>query len=216
MKLSFLRIARLFLISITISCQSAPNSYLGVSSEGVACVCDNYVKFHLQSRIHKFRFKTNGDYSISEGEEWRGAWGAKRDYGYKINISAGRKESIKVASWFYKKLEFVGGPAGTITRSIFPKRLNFGMEGTIHFEYENHSYSVKELMIAQGTKLLLQNWWIGGKYMLRTFDDYDLPFLTQELYSEENPTKAIKLSIKPSMNKLTANVFYLSVEEINN
>ena len=179
------------------------------STENMATIRDNYVDLVLMDGIRNFRFKSEDIHCITDGQPWAGLSSYPKNKSYKMKICAGRKKSKKVALWFSKNVEN-GNTCGCDTFSLKPQELNFAIKGTIHFEHEEEKYTVHDVVLGQGNTGGLNNWWIGGKQMLRVDLDYE-SYLIQLLNSKSKPDKLIKLRIETSMSHSNVHVFYLKI-----
>ncbi len=51
---------------------------------------------------------------------------------------------------------------GLKTDADMPKELNFAMYGDLTFEIANERYKCQNYIIAQGSVMTRENWWIGS------------------------------------------------------
>ena len=211
MKVTFFKIFGFLCLIIFFSCKETSDNHIQkFHSEDMITIQNNDVEFVLKDGIRNFRFLINGDYSITEQQPWLGTSSKQTKNTYQIRINAGRKKSEKVASWFCKNIEN-GNTSGCNTFALKPQKLNFAIKGTIYFEHEDEEYILQDVLIAQGNRAGSNNWWIGGKQMLRVDIEENFSFLIQELNSKVNPNKFIKLKIEPAIWQNRADIFYLSI-----
>lgn len=57
-----------------------------------------------------------------------------------------------------------------------PGELNFTVKGDLTFEENGFHYTLKDLVIAQGSNTFHNNWWIGGKGTRKIFEESILAF----------------------------------------
>lgn len=82
-----------------------------------------------------------------------------------LTYSIGRQGSAEVAKWFTEKVR-----ADQTTFNDNPGDLNFGFQGTLTLRLKGGvlgpnqaTYTLEDIMIAQGNALGSNNWWFGGK-----------------------------------------------------
>ena len=80
-------------------------------------------------------------------------------------------------------------------------------------KYKNEVYFGTDIVIAQGNINNRNNWWIGGKDMLRIEDENNDPYVVQKFYTAEEPIKNIVVEFRPGQSSSSVNVFYMRVIE---
>jgi hypothetical protein len=100
-------------------------------------------------------------FSITLGQPYEGV----TVEGDKIVVKAGRKGSPEVAKWF-KTTAKKGIVIACDTFDTYPSELNFGIYGTLTFEFAGKTFIVKDMLLAQGSSARSRNnWWVGGPLM---------------------------------------------------
>ena len=114
----------------------------------------------------KFELQTDKSYCITEGQPWEGISKIEcSSDGCTLFVEAGRKKSKQVADWFIKTIES-GSAIGCDSYDTLPDELNFAFIGTMSFDHRGNTYTGKDIVIAQGSRVWSRNnWWIGGPNM---------------------------------------------------
>lgn len=124
----------------------------------------NDVNFNI-SGVQYFSFTESG-HSITSGQPYGGASGSVKDglKSAKIVVTAGRKSSSDVASWFKSE---VGDGKAVAARSLnpLPGKLNFAVAGTLVIRIGDQNTVCDNVIVAQGHAGSYNDWWIGGPYM---------------------------------------------------
>jgi len=126
----------------------------------MSTIHDNEVQLNLTGiKIKDFKVT---DYSITSGQPYEGVTIKDND---KIVVKAGRHGSTEVAEWFKKKAD-TGVVIACDTMESYPSKLNFAIFGNLTFEASGKTWSVKNLLFAQGHNARSRNnWWTGGPSM---------------------------------------------------
>ncbi|PHS05739.1 MAG: hypothetical protein COA88_11775 [Kordia sp.] len=122
---------------------------------------DNEFSLNM-SGIANFKF-TVDKYSIADGGDWDGVTTETKDGKGVITVKASRNSSSEVANWFSDQLK-QGSCLGCSSSSSLPKKLNFAFVGTMSFEHTNKTYTLNNVLIAQGHSTR-NTWWLGGLEM---------------------------------------------------
>lgn len=111
------------------------------------------LKFDIQSHF------------ITDGQPWEGISKIQcSDTGCTMYVEAGRKGSSETADWFKSAIN-PGSAIGCDTYDTLPEELNFAFKGTMTFDHGGKTYTGKDIVIAQGSTIVRNNWWIGGPHM---------------------------------------------------
>jgi hypothetical protein len=137
-----------------------------VTTAGAGDPPDNYVYFALPG-VSAFSFIVTGS-SITPGKKMgRLSAGTDANGGY-INVPAQRKGSTDVANWF-KRAVGSGQTLACDSKSTFPEKLNFAVQGTLVTTTGTGSNAVTvtcdNVIVAQGHDASNNNWWMGGPDM---------------------------------------------------
>ncbi|MGI3081162.1 flagellin [Vibrio alginolyticus] len=124
-------------------------------------------------KIHdnKFTFNINGlknvyftekEKSISHGQPYEGVYSSGTD----VIVKAGRHKTKEVSQWFMDKTNG-GGVIAKTFHDHHPEELNFAVSGSLELIFENgESFVIDNFVLAQGSNLTHNNWWIGSKDMI--------------------------------------------------
>jgi len=126
----------------------------------MATIRDNHVQLSLTGlKIISFDVT---DHSISDGQPYEGVTVEGND---KLNVRAGRHGSEKVAKWFRDKAS-TGAVIACDTFDSYPGKLNFAVYGKLTFEFSGKTWTVQNVLLAQGHNARSRNnWWMGGPNM---------------------------------------------------
>jgi hypothetical protein len=118
---------------------------------------DNEVFF----AVNGFNFTETG-HSITSGQPYGGTTSGATDGTAQITVSAGRKGSSSVASWFKQQV----GSGQTLvcdTKGTYPDDLNFAVEGTLTIgSTSGKTITCDNIIVAQGNFGTTNNWRMGG------------------------------------------------------
>jgi hypothetical protein len=124
---------------------------------------DNDVYFAING-LQSFNFVETG-HSITSGQPYGGTTASVSDGKGQITVSAGRKASTSVATWFKQQV----GSGQTLvcdTKGTYPDDLNFAVEGTLTIGSVNgKTITCNNIIVAQGNFGTTNNWWMGGPGM---------------------------------------------------
>ncbi|HEX3438779.1 MAG TPA: hypothetical protein VHT93_00405 [Pseudolabrys sp.] len=124
---------------------------------------DNDVYFAING-LQTFNFVETG-HSITSGQPYGGTTATVSDGKGQITVSAGRKGSSSVASWFKQQV----GSGQTLvcdTKGTYPDDLNFAVEGTLTIgSTSGKTITCDNIIVAQGNFGTTNNWWMGGPGM---------------------------------------------------
>jgi hypothetical protein len=121
----------------------------------------------------------NGEYGITEGQEWNDPVITRTGNEYKIVIHSGRKGSSAVAKEFNQKS---AGPDGNNAfdhtyapegGSGTPNSLNFWIGLTATWVV-NGTTITDTIYLAQGHFMSQNNWWLGGNWVVGTGPNFTL------------------------------------------
>jgi hypothetical protein len=124
---------------------------------------DNEVFFAVNG-LQTFNFQQTG-YSITSGQPYGGTTAGISSGKGLITVTAGRKGSSSVATWFKQQV----GSGQTLvcdTKGTYPDSLNFAVEGTLSIGSANgNTITCSNIIVAQGNFGTTNNWWMGGPGM---------------------------------------------------
>lgn len=132
---------------------------------------------------------------------------------WKMTIKAGRHGTSEVADWF--KDNVAGGACiANASNDAVPEKLNFAVKGTLDLiinddttESKEKTYSIKDVVIAQGHNTVGDNnWWIGGK----EFGDAAKIDILSHLIKFKAIEYTVKKTSKLGLTKKRYFVFYTS------
>ena len=172
---------------------------------------DNLLQLeYYNSGIKKISFEVE-DYRITKGQEIEFMKVEKHSsYMECLNVRAGRKGSEKVANWFKEQIKEGSAYSMTSLFDNIPSKLNFAVKGTFTINYSNTLYHLKNVIFAQGSNSLHNNWWIGSPHM-------QFKEITWDVHPEAVPIQKIENS---KLNVFFGTAMYLDsfiigLKEIN-
>lgn len=125
---------------------------------------DNEVFFSVPG-ITEFSFTQTG-HSVTKGQPFGGTTTNVNNPGAQARmvIKAGRKGSTPVAEWFKSQIG-AGQTLACDSAGVFPKDLNFAVQGTLSMVVGNKKITCQDVLIGQGHFVGANNWWMGGPQM---------------------------------------------------
>lgn len=74
-----------------------------------------------------------------------------------LDVKGGRHASKEVARCFRR---WISDKQNTFCKD--PQKLNFAIKGMLTVTYRDHTYSISDMVLAQGRSGFSNNWWLGG------------------------------------------------------
>jgi len=137
---------------------------------------NNYVSFVPEvtniryiMQLATFSMNAQDSYAITADQPWGGVINYTSQNNF--NVQAGRQASYTVVDWVEQQLQAEGITAnqnnaiGNTKTDLFPKELNFAVEGTLTIGWEdNHgnvqTFNCQNVIVAQGHSGTKNNWWV--------------------------------------------------------
>jgi hypothetical protein len=169
---------------------------------------DNYVYFALPG-VTGFNFSGTGS-SITDGKKMGTVSSGTDSNGAYINIPAQRKGSTDVAGWFKQKVGS-GQTLACDSKSTFPKKLNFAVQGTLEITTGTGSNALTvtcdNVIVAQGHDASNNNWWMGGPNMKGVHVSYTgITFQKCTVKGKALPAEVIFTPATPCVNHFNLSV----------
>ena len=127
------------------------------------------------------------------------------EYEYEDNLppnmifEIGRHKSSEVAKWFKAKIS-----SAQNIHNQHPDMLNFAFIGTLTLKAGSVGYIFEDIVIAQGSTIVSNNWWFGGKkcnYLIEPFEPNTVICYSKK--SDDGRVMRLKISLSSkNTNKL--------------
>lgn len=115
-------------------------------------------------KLDNFSFNVT-DSKVTIGQPYDGVTTSIQNGKGQLIIKAGRSKSKVPAKWFAHEIN-KGSAIASFTGKQLPDELNFAIKGTLQFSLAGKQYTIKNVLIGQGSNQhIMNNWWFGGALM---------------------------------------------------
>lgn len=128
----------------------------------------NELKFKLSDfdaidfSVESFEVSKDQDYTKTQDGQNIAVNVSKVDEEWVLTVNAGRHKTKEVATTFDTNITDKGNCIAHNTKDKRPNELNFELKGILTFIKNGETFSINDIVIAQGSNASGNNWWIGS------------------------------------------------------